>query len=147
MQRLHKGQRTVLIINDTEQLCATQQKNEDGTLLVTKVKSSISQGIIHQVQRQPLRNGGDKSDLKNVQLSEILIDFIGQIQKWNKTFPGSPVVRTCAFTVMDLGSNPDWGTKIVQADMWHSQKKKGINLLISLMSVSELSLPFATTKI
>ena len=81
-------------------------------------------------------------------MSEILIDFIGQIQKWNKIFPGSPVVMTCAFTVMDLGSNPGWGTKIVQANMWHSQKKKkGINLFISLMSFSELSLPFATIKI
>ena len=50
-----------------EQLYTTKQKNKDGTLLVTKVKSFVSQDTIHQVQRQPLRNGGDESDLKNFQ--------------------------------------------------------------------------------
>ena len=71
MQRLHKGERTVSITNDAEQLYTYQQKTEDGTLLASKVKTSVSQDTIHRVKRQPLRNGGDESDLKNFPLSEI----------------------------------------------------------------------------
>ena len=38
-------------------------------------------------------------------------------------FPGSPLVRTCAFTVKGAGSIPGQGTKIPQA-AWHSHKTK-----------------------
>ena len=37
-------------------------------------------------------------------------------------FPGGPVVRTCAFTAMGLGSIPGQGTKIPQA-MWQGLNK------------------------
>ena len=38
-------------------------------------------------------------------------------------FPGGPVVRTQRFQCQGQGSNPGWGTKILQA-MWNNQKKK-----------------------
>ena len=38
-------------------------------------------------------------------------------------FSGGPVVKTWAFTAMDLGSAPGWGTKFPQAE-WCGQKKE-----------------------
>lgn len=52
------------------------QKNEAGMLSSSNKKFYVSKDTNHRMKMQPTRNGCEKKNLKNLQLSDIMIDFL-----------------------------------------------------------------------
>lgn len=52
------------------------QKNKAETLPTSNNTFCMSKDTIQRVKMQPLRNGCEKNNLKNLQLSDISVDFI-----------------------------------------------------------------------
>lgn len=66
------------------------QKNEAGTLSASNKKFCVSKHTIHRMKMQPTRNGREKKNLKNLQLSDFMIDFLFKIHDGIK-HPLSPM--------------------------------------------------------